>query len=117
MWYITNRKGDIRLDKEKCRERIMEQLEEVNDPELNIDIVNLGLVYRVDIDDDGRVQVTMTLTAMGCPLAGTIEQQVRDAVQKVDGVTDVQVDIVWNPPWDKSRMSRLAKIALGIHDG
>ncbi|MRG29194.1 DUF59 domain-containing protein [Laceyella tengchongensis] len=117
MWYITNRKGDIRLDKEKCRERIMEQLEEVNDPELNIDIVNLGLVYGVDIDDDGRVQVTMTLTAMGCPLAGTIEQQVRDAVQKVDGVTDVQVDIVWNPPWDKSRMSRLAKIALGIHDG
>ncbi|MFD1424174.1 metal-sulfur cluster assembly factor [Laceyella sacchari] len=95
----------------------MEQLEEVNDPELNIDIVNLGLVYGVDIDDDGRVQVTMTLTAMGCPLAGTIEQQVRDAVQKVDGVTDVQVDIVWNPPWDKSRMSRLAKIALGIHDG
>lgn len=117
MWYITNRKGDIRLDKEKCKERIMEQLEEVNDPELNIDIVNLGLVYGVDIDDDGRVQVTMTLTAMGCPLAGTIEQQVRDAVQKVDGVTDVQVDIVWNPPWDKSRMSRLAKIALGIHDG
>ncbi|KPC70237.1 DNA methyltransferase [Thermoactinomyces vulgaris] len=105
------------MDKEKCRERIMEQLEEVNDPELNIDIVNLGLVYGVDIDDDGRVQVTMTLTAMGCPLAGTIEQQVRDAVQKVDGVTDVQVDIVWNPPWDKSRMSRLAKIALGIHDG
>lgn len=95
----------------------MEQLEEVNDPELNIDIVNLGLVYGVDIDDDGRVQVTMTLTAMGCPLAGTIEQQVRNAVQKVDGVTDVQVDIVWNPPWDKSRMSRLAKIALGIHDG
>ncbi|AUS09072.1 DNA methyltransferase [Laceyella sacchari] len=105
------------MDKEKCKERIMEQLEEVNDPELNIDIVNLGLVYGVDIDDDGRVQVTMTLTAMGCPLAGTIEQQVRDAVQKVDGVTDVQVDIVWNPPWDKSRMSRLAKIALGIHDG
>ncbi|MFC7441531.1 metal-sulfur cluster assembly factor [Laceyella putida] len=94
----------------------MEQLEEVNDPELNIDIVNLGLVYGVDIDDEGNVQVTMTLTAMGCPLAGTIEQQVREALQKVDGVKEVQVDIVWNPPWDKSRMSRLAKIALGIHD-
>ncbi|SEN43829.1 metal-sulfur cluster assembly factor [Lihuaxuella thermophila] len=104
------------MDKEKMKAEIMKQLEEVNDPELNIDIVNLGLVYGVDLDDEGNVQITMTLTAMGCPLAGMINGLVTDAVKKVDGVKDVQVNIVWNPPWDKSRMSRYAKIALGISD-
>jgi FeS assembly SUF system protein len=104
------------MDKEMLKEQIMEKLEEVNDPELNIDIVNLGLVYNVDIDDEGNVKITMTLTAIGCPLAGTINQQVTEAVKQVEGVKDVEVDIVWNPPWDKSRMSRYAKIALGIPD-
>ncbi len=94
----------------------MEQLEEVYDPELHIDIVNLGLVYGVDIDDEGKVDVTMTLTAMGCPLSATIHQMVTEAVMKVDGVQSVYVDIVYDPPWDKSRMSRYAKIALGIAD-
>ncbi|MBA4494413.1 metal-sulfur cluster assembly factor [Paenactinomyces guangxiensis] len=98
------------------KEEIMEQLEEVNDPELGIDIVNLGLVYDVDIDDEGNVTITMTLTAMGCPLAGMINGLVTDAVRKVDGVKEVEVNIVWDPPWDKSRMSRYAKIALGISD-
>ncbi|WP_044643007.1 metal-sulfur cluster assembly factor [Risungbinella massiliensis] len=98
------------------KEEIMEQLEEVYDPELHIDIVNLGLVYGVDIDDEGKVDVTMTLTAMGCPLSATIHQMVTEAVMKVDGVQSVYVDIVYDPPWDKSRMSRYAKIALGIAD-
>ncbi|MBD1373184.1 metal-sulfur cluster assembly factor [Hazenella sp. IB182357] len=104
------------MNKEKMKDQIMEELEEVNDPELNIDIVNLGLVYDVSISDEGQVDVTMTLTAMGCPLAGTINDMVVQAVKKVDDVKDVNVDIVWNPPWDKSRMSRYAKIALGITD-
>ncbi|KFZ39906.1 MULTISPECIES: metal-sulfur cluster assembly factor [Thermoactinomyces] len=98
------------------KEQIMEQLEQVNDPELNIDIVNLGLVYDIDIDDEGNVKVTMTLTAMGCPLAGIIQQEVEQALKNVEGVNKVDVEIVWNPPWDKSRMSRYAKIALGIPD-
>lgn len=109
-------KGVKRMDKEKMKEQIMEQLEEVNDPELNIDIVNLGLIYNVDLDDEGNVDITMTLTAMGCPLAGMINGLVEEAVRKVEGVKQVQVNIVWNPPWDKSRMSRYAKIALGIPD-
>ncbi|WP_124727507.1 metal-sulfur cluster assembly factor [Staphylospora marina] len=108
--------GGFPVNKDALREAIMERLEEVNDPELNIDIVNLGLVYGVDIADDGNVKVTMTLTAMGCPLAGTIQEQVKQALEGLDGVKDVTVDIVWNPPWDKSRMSRYAKIALGIAD-
>jgi FeS assembly SUF system protein len=104
------------LQKEQMKEQIMEQLEQVNDTELNIDIVNLGLVYDIDIDDEGNVKVTMTLTAMGCPLAGIIQQEVEQALKNVEGVNKVDVEIVWNPPWDKSRMSRYAKIALGIPD-
>lgn len=104
------------MDQESLKEQIMAALEEVNDPELNIDIVNLGLVYDVEIDDENNVTITMTLTAMGCPLAGVIHDLVEDAVKKIDGVQDVRVNIVWDPPWDKSRMSRYAKIALGIAD-
>lgn len=104
------------MDKEQMKEQIMEGLEEVNDPELNIDIVNLGLVYDVDINEQNNVTITMTLTSMGCPLAGVINNLVEKAVKKVEGVNEVKVEIVWDPPWDKSRMSRYAKIALGIGD-
>ncbi|WP_229735867.1 metal-sulfur cluster assembly factor [Kroppenstedtia guangzhouensis] len=97
------------------KEEVMEALETVEDPELHIDIVNLGLVYGVDIDDEGNVKVTMTLTAMGCPLAGMINEMVETAVKSVEGVKSVEVNIVWNPPWSKDRMSRYAKMALGIH--
>lgn len=104
------------MDKEQLKEQIMEVLEEVNDPELNIDIVNLGLVYGVEIDDEKNVDITMTLTAMGCPLAGVIHELVENAVKRIDGIKEVTVNIVWDPPWDKSKMSRYAKIALGIAD-
>jgi metal-sulfur cluster biosynthetic enzyme len=92
----------------------MEALEEVIDPELGIDIVNLGLVYDAEMDENGEVLVTMTLTAMGCPLAATIQHEVKNAFVGFDEVKDVQVNIVWSPPWSKDNMSRYAKIALGI---
>ncbi|MCH5586425.1 metal-sulfur cluster assembly factor [Shimazuella sp. AN120528] len=104
------------MDKDQLRSQILEQLEEVNDPELGIDIVNLGLVYDIDISESNNVKITMTLTAMGCPLAGMINGLVEDAVRKVEGVDEIEVDIVWDPPWSKDRMSRYAKIALGIPD-
>ena len=96
------------------KDSIMSALEEVLDPELGIDIVNLGLVYNVDMTDEGDVTVTMTLTAMGCPLAGTIVDQVRYALKELPEVKNVEVDIVWTPAWTKDRMSRYAKIALGV---
>jgi len=102
------------LDEQKMRDDLAEALEEVIDPELGIDIVNLGLVYGVDVDENGDVMVTMTLTAMGCPLAGTIEHEVRSALSPIEGVNSVEVNIVWSPPWSKDNMSRFAKIALGI---
>ncbi|PTM58916.1 metal-sulfur cluster assembly factor [Desmospora activa] len=103
------------MDKEKIQEEVMEALETVEDPELHIDIVNLGLVYGVEVDDEGNAKVTMTLTAMGCPLAGMINEMVTAAAKSVEGVKNVEVNIVWNPPWSKERMSRYAKMALGIH--
>ncbi len=99
---------------EEVKEKFMEALEEVEDPELGVDIVNLGLVYDVELDEEGMAKVTMTLTAMGCPLAGTIANDVRNALIDFPEVKDVDVNIVWNPPWTKDKMSRYAKIALGI---
>jgi metal-sulfur cluster biosynthetic enzyme len=99
---------------EELKENIMGALELVIDPELGIDIVNLGLVYNVEMDEEGKLLVTMTLTSMGCPLAGTIVDQVKRAVSDIPEVKGTEVNIVWNPPWTKDMMSRYAKIALGI---
>ncbi|GAA0314635.1 metal-sulfur cluster assembly factor [Bacillus carboniphilus] len=96
------------------KDSIYAALEQVEDPELGIDIVNLGLVYNVELDEEGTLEVEMTLTSMGCPLAGTIVEQVNQAVSDLPEVKDSHVNIVWNPPWSKDRMSRYAKIALGI---
>ncbi|WP_026571121.1 MULTISPECIES: metal-sulfur cluster assembly factor [Sediminibacillus] len=101
---------------EALQENLMGALENVIDPELGIDIVNLGLVYGVDLDENGVATVTMTLTAMGCPLAGHIEQDVKFVLSDIPEVKETKVNIVWNPPWSKDRMSRYAKIALGIPD-
>ncbi|WP_453990501.1 metal-sulfur cluster assembly factor [Bacillus nitroreducens] len=99
---------------EALKENMLGALEQVIDPELGIDIVNLGLVYDVDMNDENVAQVTMTLTSMGCPLAGTIAMDVKRVLTELPEVKDVDVNIVWNPPWNKDMMSRYAKIALGI---
>lgn len=96
------------------KDNMMGALEQVIDPELGIDIVNLGLVYDVELDEAGIATVTMTLTAMGCPLAATIVDQVKYALEDIPEVKETEVNIVWNPPWTKDRMSRYARIALGI---
>ncbi|CAM4316434.1 MULTISPECIES: metal-sulfur cluster assembly factor [Listeria] len=98
----------------ELKENLMGALEQVIDPELGIDIVNIGLVYDVDLDEDGLCTVTMTLTTMGCPLAGILTDQVRVAMSDIPEVKDTKVDLVWTPAWTKDRMSRYAKIALGI---
>lgn len=99
---------------EDMKESILGALENVIDPELGIDIVNLGLVYDVDLDDEGVAKITMTLTSMGCPLAPVIVDQVTTALSELPEVKKVDVDIVWSPPWSKDMMSRYAKMALGI---
>jgi metal-sulfur cluster biosynthetic enzyme len=104
----------VREVDQEVKDSIMGALELVVDPELGIDVVNLGLVYDVEMDEEGNTTVTMTLTSMGCPLAGTIVDQVKAALAEIPEVKSTEVNIVWNPPWTKDRMSRYAKIALGI---
>jgi metal-sulfur cluster biosynthetic enzyme len=99
---------------ELLKENIYGALETVVDPELGVDIVNLGLVYDVTMDEEGQTEVSMTLTSMGCPMAGTIVDQVKASLADIPEVKNVEVNIVWNPPWTKDKMSRYAKIALGI---
>lgn len=101
---------------EALKENLIGALENVIDPELGIDIVNLGLVYDVDINDAGLCTVTMTLTSMGCPLAAHIEADVRGALSDIPQAKEIDVNIIWDPPWGKDKMSRYAKIALGIPD-
>jgi len=86
----------------------------VYDPEIPVDIYQLGLIYAVEIADDGQVKVEMTLTTPSCPSAQELPSQVEDAVRAVDGVADVLVEVVWDPPWDPSRMSEDARLALNM---
>ena len=100
---------------EQIKNRILENLEQVIDPELGIDIVNLGLIYEVDFTGEtGEAIVKMTLTTMGCPLADVITDNIHDALADVEEVKNVEVKLVWYPAWTTDRMSRYARIALGI---
>lgn len=96
------------------KDRVVEALRTVYDPEIPVNIYELGLVYRCDVDDDGDVEVEMTLTAPGCPVAGEMPGQVQSVVKAVQGVGDVKVELVWEPAWDPSRMSDEARLALGM---
>lgn len=107
--------GEVRPPVPKVdEEAVIAAISTVYDPEIPVDIYQLGLIYAVEIEDDGRVKVEMTLTTPACPSAQELPSQVEDAVRGVDGVTDVLVEVVWDPPWDQSRMSEDARLALNM---
>lgn len=95
-------------------DQIIGAIASVYDPEIPVNIYELGLIYAVDIYEDGRVNIEMTLTAPNCPSAQELPLQVKQAVETVPGVTAAKVEIVWNPPWDMSRMSDEARLALNM---
>lgn len=100
---------------EAIKTKILHALEEVMDPELGIDIVNLGLVYEIRFDgESGHTEIDMTLTTMGCPLADLLTSQIYDVLKPVEEVNKVDVKLVWYPAWTVEKMSRYARIALGI---
>jgi metal-sulfur cluster biosynthetic enzyme len=101
-------------DTEEIREQVTQALQTVNDPELGIDIVNLGLVYEVHVDDDNNVKVEFTLTTMGCPIGPMIDEQIREATAHIEGIGEVTTEMVMYPPWSPEKMSPLAKSALGF---
>lgn len=96
------------------KESLMGALENVIDPELGVDIVNLGLVYDAELDEEGKAIITMTLTSMGCPMGPQIVANIKQELMELPEVKDVDVNIVWNPPWSRDNMSRYAKMALGV---
>ena len=98
----------------ELQSKIIEQLKTVYDPEIPVDIYELGLIYEIIVDAEKRVLVNMTLTSPACPSAQQIPSEVRYKVKAVPGVTDAWVEIVWEPPWGKERMSEAAKLALGF---
>lgn len=99
---------------EAMKESLMGALENVIDPELGVDIVNLGLVYDAELSEEGTAIVTMTLTSMGCPMGPQIVANIKQELVELPEVKDVDVNIVWNPPWSRENMSRYAKMALGV---
>ena len=98
----------------ELRPRVLEALATVFDPEIPVNIYELGLVYDIIIDAAARVGIRMTLTAPACPAAQVLPAQVRNVVAAVDGIADAKVDIVWDPPWTRERMSDAARLQLGM---
>jgi FeS assembly SUF system protein len=102
------------LEVEALGEQVIEMLRTVYDPEIPVNIFELGLIYKVDIDDDNRVQIEMTLTSPHCPVAEILPGEVETKVKSVGGVTDATVAIVWDPPWNPSMMTEEAQLELGF---
>jgi len=103
-----------RMDPEELREPIVGALRKVYDPEIPVNIYDLGLIYGIDIAVNGDCHIDMTLTAPACPVAGMMPGMVKEAVGQVEGVGEVQVDLVWDPPWTQDKMSDEAMLQLGM---
>ncbi len=98
------------------RDQVIAALKKVYDPEMPVNIYELGLIYGCEVDAQGCVALRMTLTAPNCPVAGSLPAEVERAARAVPGVTDVKLELTFDPPWSKERMSEAAKLALGIED-
>jgi FeS assembly SUF system protein len=102
------------LDPEILRERVIAALRTIYDPEIPLNIYDLGLIYNIAIDGQSAVDIDMTLTAPGCPIAGPLVREVADAVGSIEGVSRSHVKLVWDPPWSRERMSEEAQLELGL---
>ncbi len=100
--------------RERIESLIYEALCNVYDPELGVDVIDLGLVYAVDVDEDGHVTINMTLTTPGCPMHESLAEGVGAALQEIPGITSGEIRLVWDPPWDPSRMTNEGRRLLGL---
>ena len=96
------------------KEKIIKEIKKIYDPEIPVNIYELGLIYKIEIKDKNIVNVDMTLTSPNCPVAESLPKEVKDNILKVKGVSDVKLNLVWDPPWDKSKMSEAAKLELNL---
>ena len=98
----------------ELRSRVIAALKEIYDPEIPLNIYDLGLIYRIDIDPDTKTSIDMTLTSPNCPVAESLPGEVENAAKAVDGIGDVQLELVWDPPWDMDRLGEAARLELGL---
>jgi len=96
------------------KEKVINEIKKVYDPEIPVNIYELGLIYKLEINNKNIVNVDMTLTTPNCPVADSLPKQVKKYILKVKGVSDVKLNLVWDPPWDKSKMSEAAKLELNL---
>ena len=102
------------INKQELEEKIINALKTCYDPEIPVDIFELGLIYEIRIDEDTNATILMTLTSPACPVAGSLPGEVQSKVNEVDGIKSAKVELVWNPPWEKDMMSEVAKVELGF---
>ena len=98
----------------KVKDKVIAEIKKIYDPEIPVNIYELGLIYDVTVDEKNKVYVKMTLTSPNCPVAESLPNEVKENVKKVEGVSDVNLNLVWEPPWNKDRMSEAAKLELNL---
>ena len=96
------------------KNRVIEKIKQIYDPEIPVNIYELGLIYNIKIDENNNVKIDMTLTSPNCPVAESLPKEVKDSIMNVEGVKDIILDLVWDPPWEKSMMSEAAKLELNL---
>tara|TARA_Y100000590_G_scaffold253814_1_gene285092 strand:+ start:731 stop:1033 length:303 start_codon:yes stop_codon:yes gene_type:complete len=96
------------------KNKVIEEIKKIYDPEIPVNIYELGLIYKIEVDEKNKVDIDMTLTSPNCPVAESLPKEVKDNIMKIEGVSDVNLSLVWEPPWDKDKMSEAAKLELNI---
>ena len=96
------------------KETIISEIKKIYDPEIPVNIYELGLIYKIEIKDNNKAIIEMTLTSPNCPVAESLPKMVNDNILKIDGIDDVELKLVWEPPWDKDKMSEAAKLELNL---
>ncbi len=99
---------------EKIKEKIVSEIKKIYDPEIPVNIYELGLIYKIEVLKDKKVYIEMTLTSPNCPVAESLPKEVKDNILKIKEVSDIKLNLVWDPPWDKSKMSEAAKLELNL---
>jgi len=96
------------------KNQVIEEVKKIYDPEIPVNIYELGLIYKIEVDEKNKVNIDMTLTSPNCPVAESLPKDVKENIMKVEGVSDVNLNLVWEPPWDKDKMSEAAKLELNL---
>ena len=98
----------------ELKEKIITEIKKIYDPEIPVNIYELGLIYKIEVNEENKVIIEMTLTSPNCPVAESLPKEVKDSVMQVEGIDKVDLDLVWDPPWNKSMMSEAAKLELNL---